>query len=91
MKRNLLLLILGVAMLITSCAPKVKVVENPMIGISNTETLDITRVEITDSATYVNVEAYFRPKYWIRFVSGTYLQVDGKQYVINYPQEILNK
>ena len=82
MKRNLLLLILGVAMLITSCAPKVKVVENPMIGIANTETIDITRVEITDSATYVNVEAYFRPKYWIKFVSGTYLQVDGKQYVI---------
>ena len=82
MKRNLLLLILGVATLITSCAPKVKVVENPMIGITNTETIDITRVEITDSATYVNVEAYYHPHYWIRFVKETYLQVDGKKYVI---------
>lgn len=53
-----------------------------MIGVCNTETLDITRVEITDSATYVNVEAYFHPKYWIKFVSDTYLQVDGKKYII---------
>lgn len=82
MKRNLFLLIVAATMLIVSCTPEVKIIENPMIGITNTETLDITRVEITDSATYVNVEAYFRPKYWIKFVSGTYLQVDGKQYVI---------
>lgn len=82
MKRNLFLLILGAAILMASCSPKVKVVKNPMIGMSNTETLDITRVEITDSATYVNVEAYFQPKYWIKFTSDTYLQVDGKKYVI---------
>ena len=69
-------------MLVVSCTPEVKIIENPMIQASNTETIDITRVEITDSATYVNVEAYFHPHYWIRFVKETYLQVDGKKYVI---------
>ena len=82
MKRNLFLLILAATMLVVSCTPEVKIIENPMIQASNTETIDITRVEITDSATYVNVEAYFHPHYWIRFVKETYLQVDGKKYVI---------
>lgn len=58
MKRNLFLLILSVAMLAGSCTPKVKVVENPIIEYASDRFLDITRIEITDSATFVEIKVF---------------------------------
>lgn len=47
--------------LLFGCAPRERVVENPLIEASNTMTLDIPRVELTDSATVLRMQAYFRP------------------------------
>lgn len=82
MKRNLFLSMLGAAILMLSCAPEVKVIENPMFEVANSETFDFTKIEITDTATYLTAEAYYRPHYWVKTASDTYLQVDGKKYTI---------
>ena len=36
-----------------------KVVENPLIESANSMTLDIAKVELTDTATVLHVDAYF--------------------------------
>lgn len=56
-----LLSLLCVATMV-ACAPKNRIIENPLIDVTNTTTVDITRVEMTDSTTVLNVEAYFHPK-----------------------------
>ena len=81
MKRNLLLLILGVATLITSCAPKVKVIENPIFEQTLTRILDISRVEISDSTTLVTVDVTYYPNYWIMFSKETRIEVEGQEFV----------
>ena len=65
-----------------ACQSGPRTVENPLIETSNTMTLDITKVELTDTATILQVDAYFQPRYWIRIDSKTYLQADGKKYVL---------
>ena len=67
MKRNLFLLILATAMLASSCTPKVKVVEKPIFEQILTRDIDISRIEISDSATLVMVDVTYYPNYWITF------------------------
>ena len=59
------------------CAPRERVVENSLIEASNTMTLDIPRVELTDSATVLRMQAYFQPHYWIPIDGGSYLSAGG--------------
>ena len=63
-----------------------KTVENPLIEMANTTTLDITRVELTDTATTLYVDAYFTPHYWIKIASESYLQTEGKKYKLTGTQ-----
>lgn len=81
MRKYLLILscaIIGIATI--SCTPRNRTVENPFIEAANTETLDITKVTVSDTATILHVEAYFRPKYWIKIAAGSYLEADGEKY-----------
>lgn len=67
----------------TMCLPmqaKDKVVEYPLIMSYNTETIDISKVELTKSATILHIYANYRPHYWIRIASDSYLQAGGKKY-----------
>lgn len=81
MKRELLFLSCAIISIATiSCAPRNRTVENPFIEAANTETLDITKVTVSDTATILHVEAYFRPKYWIKIAAGSYLEADGEKY-----------
>lgn len=52
--------------LATACTQRDKCVENPLIEASNTMTLDISKVELSDTATVLYTDAYFRPHYWIK-------------------------
>ena len=61
------------ALMLAACQTGPKVVENPLIESANSMTLDIAKVELTDTATVLHVDAYFRPHYWIRIDSKTYL------------------
>lgn len=61
--RNLLFLIAAaLGALLPSCTPADRVVENPLIATANTRTLDIVKVELSDTATVLHVNAYYRPK-----------------------------
>ena len=71
-----------------ACQSGPRTVENPLIETSNTRTLDIVKVELTDTATILQVDAYFTPRYWIRIDSKTYLQADGQKYALTSAQGI---
>ncbi|WP_295912394.1 thioredoxin domain-containing protein [uncultured Alistipes sp.] len=80
--KKLLLTALVAGMLLASCTPRNRVVENPLIGAANTMTLDIPKIELSDTATVLHVDAYFRPRNWIRIDAGTYLAADGQKYML---------
>ena len=59
--RNLLFLIAAaLGALLPSCTPANRVVENPLIATANTQTLDIVKVELSDTATVLHMNAYYR-------------------------------
>ncbi len=81
---NRLIFSLTAALLLflASCGKQDKTVEYPLIELANSQTLDIAKVELTDSATRLHVNAYFTPHYWIRIDSKSYLQAGGKKYAL---------
>lgn len=82
MKTRHLLLITLLILVAASVKAQTKTVELPRASFSNTRTVEIGKVVLTDTATVLNVEAFFRPGYWIKIVSDSYLQADGKKYMI---------
>ena len=82
MKNNHFLLSAAILCAATGFAAPPRVVQNPIINYANTATLDITSVELTDTATILHVNAYYFPHQWIRIASETYLKADGNTYPI---------
>lgn len=81
--RNLLFLIAAaLGALLPSCTPANRVVENPLIETANTRTLDIVKVELSDTATVLHVNAYYRPKNWIVISSDSYLQIPARRFML---------
>lgn len=81
--RNLLFLIAAaLGALLPSCTPANRVVENPLIETANTRTLDIVKVELSDTATVLHVNAYHRPKNWIVISSDSYLQIPARRFML---------
>ena len=76
------------ALMLSACSAGPKIVENPLIESSNSMTLDVSKVELTDTATVLHVDAYFRPHYWIRIDSKTYLRAGGEKYAMTGAQGI---
>ena len=67
------------ALMLAACSTGPKVVEM---------TLDVSKVELTDTATVLHVDAYFRPHYWIRIDAKTYLRAGGEKYALTSAQGI---
>ena len=81
--RNLLFLIAAaLGALLSSCTPANRVVENPLIETANTRTLDIVKVELSDTATVLHMNAYYRPKNWIVISSDSYLQIPARRFML---------
>ena len=81
--RNLLFLIAAaLGALLPSCTPANRVVENPLIATANTQTLDIVKVELSDTATVLHMNAYYRPKNWIVISSDSYLQIPARRFML---------
>lgn len=81
--RNLLFLIAAaLGALLPSCTPANRVVENPLIETANTRTLDIVKVELSDTATVLHMNAYYRPKNWIVISSDSYLQIPARKFML---------
>ena len=75
------------ALALSACQGGSRVVENPLIEAANSLTLDITKVELTDTATWLQVDAY-RAKDWIRITSDACLHADGRTYALTGAQGI---
>ena len=65
-----------------------RVIEQPAFDTWNSTTLEIDRIELSDTATVFYVDAFFRPHYWIQIVKETTLQADGKSYPIRSAEGI---
>ena len=89
MHSKITFLMAAAAMWLTaSCTQRYKCVENPLIEAANSMTLDISKVELSDTATVLHTDAYFQPHYWIRISSESYLLADGKKYALTGTQGI---
>ncbi len=90
MKDKMLLLTLAATAWLATAAntPVSRSVENPFIESANTMTLDISKVELSDTATVLYTDAYFQPHYWIKISSESYLQADSKKYALKGTQGI---
>lgn len=61
------------------CKRETNVVEYPAVDFYTTETLDINRIELTDSTTVLHFSAVYIPKFWIRLDKGTHIVADGRK------------
>jgi len=53
------------------------VIERPVFDVWNSTTLEIDKIEMSDSATVFHIDAYFRSHNWIRIDKGTYIRESG--------------
>ena len=83
MKRNQILFwAMAWSLLLASCGYRQRVVENPLVGNAATTAMDVVKVQLTDSVTVLDVNAYYYPNYWIKIASDSYLQAKGKHYAL---------
>lgn len=68
------------AALICSCVPKEKTVDFPTVDAVGSTSVIIEKVEMTKEHTALHVRAYNNPGWWIKIVSETFIQADGKKY-----------
>ena len=60
--------------ILLSCNKKVAIIKNPEFNSSNTTSIQISKIELTDTAAVLFVDAYNRPNHWISISSGTVLK-----------------
>ncbi len=82
MKTTNYLLVALVALVGMQAKAQSRLVELPPAAYANTRTLEISKVALSDTATVLDMEAFFTPGYWIRVVSDSYLLADGRKYMI---------
>lgn len=62
---------------------KDKVIEQPPFIASNTTSIEVGQINISDTATVLHIYARYRPKNWIKIASGSYLKDNnGETYQI---------
>jgi len=71
MKSPKLLLLLCIAL--ASCS-KTRVIDYPEVMAANTRAIEISRIELSDTATIIHMDAYNSPGNWIRIASDSYLR-----------------
>jgi len=54
-----------------------KIVERPAFDFWNSQTIEIDKIELSETATVFYIDAYFRPHNWIRIDSKTYIRETG--------------
>ena len=81
--KNICLYVWGLLMLLVSCTPENRVIEKPVFLASNTTSIEVGKVTLTDSTTVLDIFARFRPGWWIKIASTGYLADDkGNKYPI---------
>lgn len=83
--------ILCVPFLLSNCSQKrPDVIERPVFDVWNSKTLEIDKIEMTDSSTIFHIDAFYQPKWWIKIASGTYIRETGtdEKFMITHAEEI---
>ncbi len=82
MKNKLFFLLLILSGVSCSHPSKERVIDYPVIGSSNTDLMEIYRIETTDTTLVLHAEVYNRPNNWIRLSSLAYItgETTGKTY-----------
>lgn len=63
-------------LLLASCTPENRVIENPVYFARNNNTIEVSKISLTDSTTVLDIQATYTPGYWIKIVSNTLLTDD---------------
>lgn len=80
--RSTLMMLLG-AMLLAGCAKDNRIIEKPVFLASNTTSIEVSNVTLTDSTTVLDIFARYIPKYWIKIGPNSFLTDDkGNTYPI---------
>ena len=80
--RSSWLMLVGL-MLLVSCSLDNRVIEKPVFLASNTTSIEVSKVTLTDSTTVLDIFARYQPKYWIRIAGSSYLTDDkGNTYPV---------
>lgn len=89
MKKLYSLLLLLTAILLSQCTDKMPTeIERPYHGLQSSKSIEIAKIVRTDTSTVLHIDAYFRPKAWIRIDSATYLKADGQKFVVQSSEGI---
>ncbi|MBQ8520211.1 MAG: hypothetical protein IJ456_02270, partial [Bacteroides sp.] len=81
--KNIHLYVWGLLMLLMSCTPENRVIDKPVSLASNTTSIEVSKVALTDSNTVVSVHAWQHPGWWINLTSTSILTDDkGNVYPI---------
>ena len=86
----LMLLLPFVALQTEAARKKTTVWENPVKMYANTGTIEVTRVELADTATVLYLHAEYTPKNWIKIAKESRLKdMDGKTYRLTSAEGIV--
>lgn len=68
-------------------------IETPLYEVRNTNVIEVSRIDLTDSTTVMHFEARFTPHWWIRMVSSTFIadENDNKYPVVSADDIELDK
>jgi len=91
MKKSYLLVVLFLSLFFIRCTDdkRPRTIERPVYGLQNTKTLEIDKVVLTDTSTILHIDAYFPSGMWIRIDSATYIQAEGKKYILESAENIV--
>ena len=52
-------------LVVSSCNDSHRIIDNPYVESANSNIYDVTRVELSDTATVVHLETHYLPGWWI--------------------------
>jgi len=55
------------------------IIERPPFSVSNTRTLEVDKIVLTDTATVMYMKVFFIPRYWISINSKSYILANGQK------------
>ncbi|MCE5175416.1 MAG: TlpA disulfide reductase family protein [Bacteroidales bacterium] len=64
------------------------IIERPPFSVSNTSTLEVDKIILTDTATVMYMKVFFTPKYWISINSKSYILANGQKLEMKRAQGI---
>ncbi len=77
MKTTKFIFLVFVILISLQIQAQIRMIERPAFDVWNTTTLEIDKIELSDTATIFYVDAFYQPKQWIRIDPNTYIRESG--------------